>query len=247
MFNAFPILPVVTPINRLLFNGSSIASILRKVCRSRCGMLIRFSCQCGKKLKANANQAGRRGTCAACGLTIVIPRAPVSEGDRSPALELAGNGRWYYSHGQLIAGPVSLIDLQQMIERGTLSTSHLVLAPGAADWSEAGDSQALLFSSVPSESTAGHNAKTGQPPCGAPIFDSQHAVLAEAQVVPDASRCVQCGICSYNCPMAIDVRAYARRGKPIQDSRCLTCKECVNRCPRGVLQFERLSMLTMEG
>jgi hypothetical protein len=73
-------------------------------------------------------------------------------------------GRWYYSHGQLIAGPVSLIDLQQMIEQGTLSTSHLVLAPGAADWSEAGDSQALLFSSVPRESTAGHNAKTGQPP-----------------------------------------------------------------------------------
>ena len=26
-------------------------------------------------------------------------------------------GRWYYSHGQLIAGPVSLIDLQQMIEQ----------------------------------------------------------------------------------------------------------------------------------
>ncbi len=73
-------------------------------------------------------------------------------------------GRWYYFHGQLIAGPVSLIDLQQMIERGTLSTSHLVLALGAADWSEAGDSQALLFSSVPRESTAGHNAKTGQPP-----------------------------------------------------------------------------------
>ena len=28
-------------------------------------------------------------------------------------------------------------------------------------------------------------------------------------MVPDASRCVQCGICSYNCPMAIDVRAYS--------------------------------------
>jgi ferredoxin len=75
-----------------------------------------------------------------------------------------------------------------------------------------------------------------------PVFDSRYDILAEAQVVPEAANCVQCGMCSYNCPMEIDVRAHAWRGKPIRDSHCLTCSECVNRCPRGVLRFERIPL-----
>jgi ferredoxin len=73
-------------------------------------------------------------------------------------------------------------------------------------------------------------------------FDSRRHALTEAQVVPDAARCVQCGICSHNCPVGIDVRAHAWRGQSIYDSHCLTCSECVNRCPRGVLRFEQLSI-----
>jgi NAD-dependent dihydropyrimidine dehydrogenase PreA subunit len=71
----------------------------------------------------------------------------------------------------------------------------------------------------------------------------RHA-LAEVQVVPHADRCVQCGICSYNCPINIDVRAYAWVGEPIQDSHCLTCAECIQRCPRGVLRFEKTNLFT---
>ena len=63
--------------------------------------------------------------------------------------------------------------------------------------------------------------------------------LAAAVVVPDPVRCVQCGICSYNCPMGIDVRHYAANGIPVGVSHCLTCGECVARCPRGTLRFER--------
>ncbi len=73
-------------------------------------------------------------------------------------------------------------------------------------------------------------------------FKSRFHALAEAQVVPDSGRCVQCGICSYNCPAGIDVRAHAWRGRAIFDSHCLTCSECVNRCPRGVLRFEKLAL-----
>lgn len=61
--------------------------------------------------------------------------------------------------------------------------------------------------------------------------------LASAAVVPESIRCVQCGICSYNCPIEIDVRKHARLGEPIFDQRCLTCGECIARCPRGVLSF----------
>ena len=62
--------------------------------------------------------------------------------------------------------------------------------------------------------------------------------LAVAQVVPEPIRCVQCGICTYNCPIAIDVRRHAMTGSPVLDSHCLTCGECIPRCPRGVLRFE---------
>lgn len=66
---------------------------------------------------------------------------------------------------------------------------------------------------------------------------SRHRILTAGMVLPDSTRCVQCGICSFNCPVGIDVRAHAWQGVPVQHSRCLTCGECVSRCPRGVLRF----------
>ena len=77
-------------------------------------------------------------------------------------------------------------------------------------------------------------------------FLSRHQVLSEGVVVPESSRCVQCGICSYNCPIGIDVRAHACRGMAINSSYCLTCGECVKRCPRGVLNFERIRLFGAE-
>lgn len=68
--------------------------------------------------------------------------------------------------------------------------------------------------------------------------------LATGYVVPDPSRCVQCGICSYNCPIGLDVRWHAWQGQPVANSRCLTCGECVTRCPRGVLRFEKTNLFT---
>ena len=56
--------------------------------------------------------------------------------------------------------------------------------------------------------------------------------------MPDPLRCVQCGICSFNCPLGIDVRLHALQGLAVVESKCLTCGECVKRCPRGVLRFD---------
>ena len=75
---------------------------------------------------------------------------------------------------------------------------------------------------------------------------NRREALAEAYVMPDPTRCVQCGICSYNCPQGINVRLHAWRGEPVRDSHCLTCGECVNRCPRGVLRFERTHLFQEE-
>ena len=67
---------------------------------------------------------------------------------------------------------------------------------------------------------------------------AERAILATAWVVPEPTRCVQCGICSFSCPMGIDVRRHVWLGEPVKDSRCLTCGECVSRCPRKLLRFE---------
>ena len=76
---------------------------------------------------------------------------------------------------------------------------------------------------------------------------TRRTALAAGHVVPDPARCVQCGICTYNCPIGIDVRAYAWRGEAVTRSECLTCGECVARCPRGVLRFERTHLFEGSG
>jgi ferredoxin len=76
---------------------------------------------------------------------------------------------------------------------------------------------------------------------------TRHERLVAAWVVPESIRCVQCGICSFYCPIEIDVRRHAWQHVPVKDSHCITCGECVARCPRGVLRFERMALLAEEG
>lgn len=71
---------------------------------------------------------------------------------------------------------------------------------------------------------------------------ARRATLVAGEVVSEAGRCVQCGICSFFCPINIDVRRHAWLGEPVRESHCLTCGECVARCPRGVLRFERTAL-----
>ena len=61
--------------------------------------------------------------------------------------------------------------------------------------------------------------------------------MAGSFLTADASRCVQCGICGYNCPVGIEVREYARRGENVTDSRCISCGACIEKCPRGTLKW----------
>ena len=63
-------------------------------------------------------------------------------------------------------------------------------------------------------------------------------VSPDAHVMPDATRCVQCGVCGYNCPVGIPVRDYARQGRMVDDPRCVQCGQCIAVCPRGTLRWE---------
>jgi ferredoxin len=76
---------------------------------------------------------------------------------------------------------------------------------------------------------------------------SRSEIMAVGHVVPEPSRCVQCGICSFNCPISIDVRRHAWLGQHVEASECLTCGECVRRCPRGVLRFELTELFMEQG
>jgi ferredoxin len=76
---------------------------------------------------------------------------------------------------------------------------------------------------------------------------AEHELLAAGWVVPEPSRCVQCGVCSFNCPMGIDVRRHVWRAEPVKDSHCLTCGECVKRCPRALLRFAPIAAAEQPG
>jgi Fe-S oxidoreductase len=153
--------------------------------------------------------------------------------------------QWYYARNNQRVGPLSSAQLKALAAAGTLTPADRVLRVGTKKWVPAAKVKGL-FPVTPSPSTP----PPPPSPCvlapakvAGPLFSSRHELLSDAQVVPDAARCVQCGCCSYNCPIGIDVRAHAWRGQPIHDSHCLTCGECVKRCPRSVLAFERLSLL----
>lgn len=155
---------------------------------------------------------------------------------------------WYYTRDGKRSGPVTARELKGLVASGRLAPTDLVRRAADEKWIVAKKVRGLFpEQEAPTPPPLPAPVVAQRTPCvaGAGRIESRHEARAEAQVVPDPARCVQCGICSYNCPMEIDVRAHAHRGIPIHDSYCLTCSECVKRCPRGVLSFERIPLFTL--
>ncbi len=63
-------------------------------------------------------------------------------------------------------------------------------------------------------------------------------------VASDPRRCIQCGVCGYNCPVGIPVRDYARQGLVVDDPACIACGQCIQVCPRGTLRWQLERPLT---
>ncbi|MEZ4641558.1 MAG: 4Fe-4S dicluster domain-containing protein [Chloroflexota bacterium] len=76
-----------------------------------------------------------------------------------------------------------------------------------------------------------------------PVTANEPQKVDLGRVTADGTRCVQCGICGYNCPVGIPVRDYARQGLPVTDASCITCGQCINVCPRGTLRWEKATLL----
>ncbi|MCB0515590.1 MAG: 4Fe-4S binding protein [Bacteroidetes bacterium] len=61
------------------------------------------------------------------------------------------------------------------------------------------------------------------------------------KISTNAAQCISCGLCSHNCEMGIDVRAYAQQQQDIVRASCVGCGICAEVCPRGVLRLENIS------
>jgi ferredoxin-type protein NapH len=62
-------------------------------------------------------------------------------------------------------------------------------------------------------------------------FNTHHFHL-----VADSSKCIDCKLCTKNCPMSLDVNAMVRLGD-MYSSECISCGACVDVCPKKVIFF----------
>jgi ferredoxin-type protein NapH len=51
----------------------------------------------------------------------------------------------------------------------------------------------------------------------------------------DADRCIECGKCTTECPMSLDVQGMVRQGT-MEQTECILCANCADICPKGVIR-----------
>jgi ferredoxin-type protein NapH len=56
------------------------------------------------------------------------------------------------------------------------------------------------------------------------------------QLDADASRCTDCGKCSKECPMGLDVHGMVKR-EEMENAECIDCATCADTCPKGAITF----------
>ena len=56
------------------------------------------------------------------------------------------------------------------------------------------------------------------------------------RLVADATACTQCGTCTKECPMSVDVRARVADGS-MEHAECVLCGTCVDACPNQVVRY----------
>ena len=56
-------------------------------------------------------------------------------------------------------------------------------------------------------------------------------------LVSEKEKCIQCKICSDNCPMSIDVMNDMVSSIKMYHSECILCGECIDCCPKNVIHY----------
>lgn len=52
----------------------------------------------------------------------------------------------------------------------------------------------------------------------------------------DSSRCIDCGKCSKECPMGLDVNGMVRKDE-MENADCILCASCADACPKGAITY----------
>jgi len=52
----------------------------------------------------------------------------------------------------------------------------------------------------------------------------------------ETERCIDCGKCSKECPMSLDVNGMVQQGQ-MENSECILCGNCADVCPQGVIRY----------
>jgi ferredoxin-type protein NapH len=53
---------------------------------------------------------------------------------------------------------------------------------------------------------------------------------------PTANECVECGTCSNNCPMDVDVMSFIKNKRVVTDTECINCGTCRILCPVNAIR-----------
>ena len=59
---------------------------------------------------------------------------------------------------------------------------------------------------------------------------------AALQLTPDPSRCIDCGKCTKECPMGLDVNGMVRNREK-ENADCILCANCADTCPQGAITY----------
>jgi ferredoxin-type protein NapH len=59
---------------------------------------------------------------------------------------------------------------------------------------------------------------------------------ASLRLKADASACSDCKLCTYNCPMSLDVNSMVKNEK-MEHSDCILCGTCVDNCSKNVIRY----------
>lgn len=61
------------------------------------------------------------------------------------------------------------------------------------------------------------------------------------RLTADSDRCTDCGRCSKECPMGLDVGTMVEQGR-MENTECILCGGCVAACPSNAIRFSFLGL-----
>lgn len=67
--------------------------------------------------------------------------------------------------------------------------------------------------------------------CPVSLVMKAQTKIALIKIKPNGTKCIECGKCSKNCPMDVDVMSFISKGESVTSSECILCGACKPICP----------------